>query len=55
LYSLLFNSAGLQDSLWRAQTMMQRGDIFRLEQDGRTRALVPFSVEDVWTRKPGAA
>ena len=54
LYSLLFNNAGLQDSLWRAQTMMQRGDIFRLQQDGRTRSLVPFSVEDVWNRKPGA-
>ncbi|HEY3296731.1 MAG TPA: SLBB domain-containing protein [bacterium] len=51
LYSLLFNYAGLQDSLWQAQTFMQRGDIVRLEPDGRTRKLVPFSVRDVWQRK----
>jgi protein involved in polysaccharide export with SLBB domain len=54
LYSLLFNYAGLQDSLWRAQTFTERGDIFRLEDDGRTKVLVPFNVEDVWTRKAGA-
>lgn len=54
LYSLLFSCAGLQDSLWRAQTLMQRGDIVRLEEDGRTRSLVPFNVDNVWLRKPGA-
>jgi protein involved in polysaccharide export with SLBB domain len=53
LYSLLFNYAGLQDSLWRATTFMSRGDIFRLDGDGSIRKMVTFSVDDVWNRRPG--
>jgi polysaccharide export outer membrane protein len=54
LYSLLYGNAGLQDSLWKSQTFMTRGDLLRVEDDGRTRKMIPFSVEDVWQRIPGS-
>ena len=46
-YDLIFLHAGLQDSLRLAQTYMERGDIFRLSGDGKTRIIIPFSVRDV--------
>lgn len=52
LFALLFKYAGLQDSLWRAQTFMSRGDLYRLENDGKTRRVIPFDVGDVWAQKP---
>ncbi len=54
LYALLFSYAGLQDSMWRAQTFMPRGDIFRLDPDGRTHRVIRFDLDSVWTRQPGA-
>lgn len=53
LYSLLFNYAGLQDSLWRTNTFMARADIFRLDGDGAARKMISFNVNDIWNRRPG--
>ena len=51
LYDLLFKYSGLQDSLRLARTFMDRGDIYRLREDGKTRYIVPFNVQDVWDQK----
>jgi len=55
LYDLLFKYSGLQDSLRLARTFTERGDIYRLRGDGKTRYTIPFNVQDVWDQKTEAS
>lgn len=51
LHSLLFAFSGLQDSLRWANAFMERGNIFRLNDDGKTRTVIPFYPQRVWEEK----
>ncbi|MFH0882940.1 MAG: SLBB domain-containing protein [bacterium] len=54
VYDLIFEHSGLQDSLRWEQTFLDRGDIFRLMDDGLTRTRITFSVLDLWNHQPGS-
>ncbi len=54
VYDLLFEHAGLQDSLRWKQTFLDRGDIYRLNDDGLTRSRITFSVLDLWNHVPAS-
>ncbi|MFC1551696.1 SLBB domain-containing protein [Candidatus Latescibacterota bacterium] len=51
LYDLLFTFSGLQDSTRYSRTLLDRGDIYRIGEDGQTSYILPFNVEDVWSNK----
>lgn len=50
LYDLLFQHSGLQDSLRTQRTYMDRGVIYRLIDDGKTRTSIPFILKKVWNK-----
>lgn len=54
LYDLLFTHSGLQDSLRYSRTHLERGDLLRLQPDGKLYKIVNFSPSDVWSKVPGS-
>jgi len=44
LFDLIFQAGGLQDSLFRAQTFLYRGELLRLSHDNRTKLSIPFDL-----------
>jgi protein involved in polysaccharide export with SLBB domain len=48
LFDLLFEYSGLQDSLRWNLTFVDRGDIYRLSDDGSMRRRIDFNLKDVW-------
>ena len=54
VYDLLFEHSGLQDSLRWQQTFLDRGDIYRLTDDGMTREQISFNIADIWNKIPGS-
>ncbi len=54
VFDLMYKYSGLQDSLWRTRTFMERGTVFRVESDGKTQRVVSFNLDDIWNRVPGA-
>ena len=55
VYDLLFPYSGLQDSLRRNRTFMDRADIIRVNSDGVTRHIIPFNLRNIWGRTSQSA
>ena len=53
LYDLLFMAGGLEDSLFRSQTYLERGNLARLNPDLRTRRMIYVNVSEVFDKKEG--
>ncbi len=54
LYDMVFMAGGLQDSMFRARTYLQRADLLRLDPDGLIKRTIPFDLGALLDRKPGA-
>jgi polysaccharide export outer membrane protein len=53
LRDLLFTAGGLEDSLFRANTFMERAYISRLNSDERTRSIITFDLGALWDKDEG--
>jgi protein involved in polysaccharide export with SLBB domain len=53
LFDLVFMAGGLQDSLFRARTYLQRADLLRLDPDGLSKRTIPFDLGALLDGKPG--
>ncbi len=47
LYDLIFQAGGLNDSVYRAETFLERADIFRLNPDKITKQTIAFNLRDL--------
>jgi polysaccharide export outer membrane protein len=54
LFDIIFQAGGLQDSLYRAQTFLYRGELLRLSDDNLTKITVPFDLQSVIDSVPEA-
>ena len=53
LYDLVFIGGGMTDSIYRAETYLQRADLIRLNPDGLTKRTIPFSLAALLDTVPG--
>ena len=49
LFDLVFHAGGFEDSIFRKETFLPRGDIFRLNEDKISTRIIPFSLERLLT------
>jgi protein involved in polysaccharide export with SLBB domain len=54
LFDLIFQAGGLQDSLYRAETFIYRGELVRLSSDNRTKITIPFDLKAIIDSIPGS-
>ncbi len=47
LYDLIFKAGGLNDSLYRANTILQRADLIRFSDDRLYQQIIPFNLKNV--------
>lgn len=52
LYDIVFRAGGLEDSLYRAQAYLYRGELLRLSEDNRTMVTIPFDLEALLEMDP---
>lgn len=53
LYDIVFKAGGLTDSIYRAETFLQRADLIRLNPDGLTKKTFHFNLGDLLDKVPG--
>jgi protein involved in polysaccharide export with SLBB domain len=54
LYDLVFKAGGLEDSLYRAETYLLRGELIRLNPDNITKVTIPFDLKSLIDSVPGS-